>query len=76
MILFLPCLLNGFLIPYLRSQVILTTDLPGVFEISYTDDTVLPSEKGGGGAVGARVLPVLQGSFPFLGDCWNHHLSL
>lgn len=65
MILFFPSLFNGFFIPYVHAQAILTTDLPGVSEMTYTNDTVLPSEKGDEGAGDAWVLPALQLSLPW-----------
>lgn len=64
-----------FLFPYLHSQAILMTDRTGVSENTHTDDTVSPPEKGDVGAVGARVLPALQGGFPFLGY-WSHPVSV
>lgn len=51
------------------------TDRTGVSENTHTDDTVPPPEKGDVGAVGARVLPALQGGFPFLGY-WSHPVSV
>ena len=57
-------------IPDLHSQDGLTRTSVGLCGY-HTEDTVQPSKKGEGGAVDARTLPALQGSFPFHG-AWSH----